>query len=100
MPFKKGQSGNPTGRRRGTPNKATAALRKFTDNFLKKRRKDFEHAWFDLSNKEKVELYLKMLQFSLPKKTEETERLPDDQVQEILNQLFKEDEIRNAKNCK
>ena len=33
MPFKKGKSGNPRGRKVGTPNKATAALRDFFTAF-------------------------------------------------------------------
>ena len=74
MAFKKGQSGNPSGRKKGTPNKTTSELRAIVQevlysNFSKtKIAKDLKH----LSPKSRLQFYFKLLEFTLPKPTEKS----------------------------
>jgi hypothetical protein len=69
MPFTKGQSGNPQGRKRGTPNKNTSELREViksivTSNFNKTRiSRDLK----ELSAKQRLDYLLRLMEYIVPK---------------------------------
>lgn len=92
MGFEKGISGNPEGRPKGATNKTSLQLREMITDFLEtnfeKIKKDFEL----LSIKERAKLYCDLLQYSLPRLQAvqletDFERLPDDQLDKIINEL-------------
>jgi len=67
MPFSKGISGNPEGRKKGVENLATGKVRELfqsliTDN-ISRLKKDFD----SLTAKERLEMSIKMAHFILPK---------------------------------
>lgn len=94
MAFEKGISGNPQGRPKGTTNKTTAQLREMVTGFLED---NFEQVKTDfnlLTPKSRVKLYCDLLQYGLPKLQAvqietEFDRLPDDQLDKIIEDLKK-----------
>ena len=67
MPFTKGKSGNPNGRKVGTPNGVTGALRERVQRLLESQ---FERVVLDMESlepKERVNAWLKLAEYVLPK---------------------------------
>lgn len=91
MPWTKGQSGNPNGRRKGTPNKA---LRESVEGLSIKAVNDLLMRFEELSNTDKVKVAQMALKYVLPqlKATEMTidtnENVPS-WVNAILNDEYK-----------
>ena len=68
MPFETGKSGNPTGRTRGIPNKATAAARETIAAALAGVDASKLAAHLDsLSGREYIDAYVKLAEFVTPK---------------------------------
>jgi len=66
MKFEKGHI-KKAGRPSGGLNKKTIATKTFVQKMLRKGEKDFEKAWKELKDKDYVEVYIKLLEFDLPK---------------------------------
>jgi len=71
MPFKKGQSGNPSGRPLGRKNKELLQFKKELKSGLVERLSYFFELLDspDLSDKDRINAYLKALEFVMPKQT-------------------------------
>ncbi len=65
--FKKGISGNPTGRPQGAQNKLTQQLRETISDFLFENFKKIKDDFKKLEPKERAKLYCDLLQYALPK---------------------------------
>lgn len=92
MAFKKGQSGNPNGRKVGTANKATTDLRQWITNFIDDNREQIQKDWQALDPKDRIVLFEKLLKYALPTLqattlTTDLESLSDTQLDYILNEL-------------
>lgn len=94
MAFKKGQSGNPNGRKVGTANKATTDLRQWITNFIDDNREQIQQDWQALDPKDRILLFEKLLKYALPTLqattlTTDLQTLSDEQLdiltQRILN---------------
>ena len=92
MKWQKGQSGNSAGRPKGSKNVVTEKLREdilhFLDGSLETIRADFE----TLKPYQRIRYYIELLNFGLPKYTattftEQFERMPDDQLDELIKRL-------------
>lgn len=66
MPFEKGKI-KTGGRRKGVANKVSRDSQAAMKLFIENRREDFEEAWMNLSNEDKVRTYLKAFEFVVPK---------------------------------
>ena len=66
MPFKKGESGNITGRPVGTISKSTNKLRDWITDFLEENRDRVKEDWLLLEPKDRIVLFEKLLKYSLP----------------------------------
>jgi hypothetical protein len=98
MPLPKGKTNNPNGRPVGTVNKQKAQLRELIAAFLDKNFHRIEKLIKELPAKDQVRAYIDLLQYSVPKlqsvNLETTfERLPDDQLDELINRLRNGDTI-------
>jgi len=67
MAFKKGQSGNPDGRRKGAANKVTTELRERIKDFLDGQWEKIEGDFDSLEPDKRVALFEKLLQYVLPR---------------------------------
>lgn len=65
--FKKGESGNPSGRPLGSENKISAQLREFLGNCLIENQQKFKKSLNKLEDKEFTKMYLEMMQYVSPK---------------------------------
>ena len=65
--FKKGQSGNPSGRKPGVSNKITKELRDRIKDFLEGKWSQIEDDFENLEPEKRVALFEKLLQFVLPR---------------------------------
>lgn len=67
MTFKKGISGNPEGRPKGSQNKTTPQLRMLINKLVEDQFECFIKDIKELKAKERVTIFLKLLEFVLPK---------------------------------
>lgn len=67
MAFKKGYSGNPTGKPKGAKNKTTLDLRKAINDFLNENFEKIKSDIDSLEPKDRVKIYIDLLQYGLPK---------------------------------
>lgn len=90
MPFKKGQSGNPDGRKEGTPNKLTTTIKQvFTEVFHKLQTKpEQEYALLKWATKNPTEFY-KLCSRLIP-----TEITGKDGKELTLNIILKDERIK------
>jgi len=89
MAFKKGESGNPRGRTKGTPNAITKDLRERVRDLLENQFDKIAANVEALEPKDQISAWLKMAEFVLPKltRTETTidlSKLTDEQVDALF----------------
>jgi len=92
MAFKKGNSGNPTGRPPGAVNKNTKELRAMVSNFLLSNFEQVVKDFKQLQPKERTRLYCDLLQYGLPKLQNvsmdfDFNNLTDRELEQIINEL-------------
>lgn len=92
MGQRKGQTGNPHGRPKGTPNKVTTDLRIWINEILNKNRVQFENDLQNLEPQQRVAIFEKLLSYALPKLQSVEQKidynnLSDEQLDMIINQL-------------
>ncbi|GAB6395248.1 MAG: hypothetical protein MdMp024_1571 [Bacteroidales bacterium] len=78
MGYIKGQTGNPNGRPKGSPNKVTAELREWITGLIAGNREQFDSDWQALEPYQRLVLLEKLLAYVLPKpapEKEESERI-------------------------
>jgi len=94
MAQKKGQTGNPNGRPKGTPNKVTSDLRVWINDLLNNSRKKFENDLLKLEPQQRVLIFEKLLSYVIPKHQSvdveakiDFNTLTDEQLNTIINEL-------------
>lgn len=80
MAQKKGQTGNPNGRPKGTPNKVTADLRTWINDILNDNRLQIENDLKCLEPYQRIAVFEKLLQYALPK---QKENINSDELKEL-----------------
>ena len=85
--FKPGTSGNPKGRRRGTPNKSTEELRELLKNFFELNFETLQSDFDKLEAKDRLFFMERLIRHILPNPLHELERLTDQQLDEIISRL-------------
>ena len=87
--MEKGQTNNPNGRPRGVPNKITADIKTRIAQIVDKGFGKIESDLEALEGKQRIEVYLRLLEFIVPKAPRETKidisSLSDVQVEELIN---------------
>ena len=91
----KGITNNPNGRPKGKPNRTTTELREMITTLFESKYEDFTNALDQLEAKEKVDAYIKIMSFVIPKKTEtkfDFSSLTDTELDNIINKLKSDNE--------
>lgn len=92
--FKKGKSGNPNGRPKGSKNKATTSVRVWLAQLIDDNREQLAKDFKNLSAKDRLAMLDKFLQYLIPKQSTtgvDFNTLSDAQVDDVINQLMKKD---------
>lgn len=89
MPFSKGVSGNPNGRKPGALNKNSARLREFITDFLDENKERIKEDFAALEPKDRLMIYERLLRYSLPTLqattiSSEFEQMTDEQLDRII----------------
>ncbi|MBL7914573.1 MAG: hypothetical protein JNL49_05955 [Bacteroidia bacterium] len=92
MPFKKGESGNPTGKPPGAKNKIGIQLRETISNFLIDNFDTIQKDFKKLNPKDRAKIYCDLLQYGLPRLQAvsnefQFEQLTDEQLTEVIEKL-------------
>lgn len=98
MPFQKGESGNKNGRPKGSPNKATTTVKKLVASFLTENFERFKMEAASLEGKEFCMMYLKMIDFEVPRLSRQAtavdfSQLSEQEAEQVLDLLA--EKIRN-----
>jgi hypothetical protein len=67
MPFKKGESGNPAGKAKGTTNKISAKTREYLRDYLLENQDKFEKEMNRMKGRSYALTYIALMQYILPK---------------------------------
>jgi hypothetical protein len=81
------------GRKKDTPNKDTKDLRQKVDILLSEKWEQLENDLKELSPKDRIDTYIKLMEYALPK-LNRTELKGTDKLEDILNMTSKERQIR------
>ena len=89
MPFKKGKSGNPNGRKPGTPNRVTGDFRQRIQQLLDEQFDNLQTDFKALDPKERVNAFIRLLEYTTPKlqRTETTfdlSKLMEEQIDSLF----------------
>ena len=90
MPFKTGISGNPNGRPKGSPNKTTDEIRTMLQDFISDNLETLQADFEALEPKDRLTFIERLFKYILPAPLNELERVTDDQLDEIINKLKKQ----------
>jgi Family of unknown function (DUF5681) len=88
MKFKKGQSGNPTGRKKGAPNRTTEQLRSLIQSFIEDNWQRVQKDFDSMKPNERLSFLNSLLRFVLPEPTS-FEKLSEDQLKQLHEYLLK-----------
>lgn len=91
MGQKKGQTGNPLGRPKGSQNKTTIHTKQWVQNLIDNNRKQLEKDLLGLKPSERWQIIEKLLGYCIPKQTANDDKLKFDLLTDSqLNTLIKE----------
>lgn len=91
--FEKGKSGNPAGRRKGSPNRVNAKVKEMLSDFVEKNFKDVTSDLKKLKKRDRVKFFFSLLPYLLPRLQNisadiEIEKLSDEDLDNLVNKII------------
>lgn len=83
MAQKKGQTGNPNGRPKGTPNKVTAEMKEKIQLFVESNFETIQKDFDNVDAKDRLIIFERLLKYVIPAKIEQENIIPEEQLQQI-----------------
>lgn len=83
MAQKKGQTGNPNGRPKGTPNKVTAEMKEKIQLFVESNFETIQKDFDNVDAKDRLIIFERLLKYVIPTKIEQENIIPEEQLQQI-----------------
>ena len=98
--FRPGESGNPTGRRRGTRNRVTRELRDLIKSFLESHFEETIVIWEKANPREKLTFFINLLPYILPRMEKASldisfDQLTENDIDKIINHLLNQPKNEN-----
>lgn len=90
MGLRKGMTNNPAGRPKGRPNKTTDELRQVFQAFIETNIETLQNDFDKLEPKDRLLFIEKIAKIVLPPPMNELQRLSDEQLDELIHRLKKE----------
>lgn len=93
MPFKKGESGNPSGRPAGSKNKATELVKTLIETMITDNADQLKDHFKALRGKDKLKAFIDLLPYVVPRLQStsldiDLEKLSDEQLDELYNRII------------
>ncbi len=86
---KKGVINNPAGRKKGTPNKATAELKQWIQCLIDDNRIQLEQDLMRLDPKDRWIIVERLMQYTTPKMANIEAKLSDEDLNQVVNEILK-----------
>jgi len=83
MGQKKGQTGNPNGRPKGTPNKVTAEMKEKIQLFVESNFETLQKDFDNVDAKDRLIIFERLLKYVIPTKIEQENVKPDESPEQI-----------------
>ncbi len=83
MGQKKGQTGNPNGRPKGTPNKVTAEMKEKIQLFVESNFETIQKDFDNVDAKDRLIIFERLLKYVIPTKIEQENVKPDESPEQI-----------------
>ena len=83
MAQKKGQTGNPNGRPKGTPNKVTAEMKEKIQLFVESNFETIQKDFDNVDAKDRLIIFERLLKYVIPTKIEQENVKPDESPEQI-----------------
>ncbi len=83
MAQKKGQTGNPSGRPKGTPNKVTAEMKEKIQLFVESNFETIQKDFDNVDAKDRLIIFERLLKYVIPTKIEQENVKPDESPEQI-----------------
>jgi len=94
--FKKGESGNPDGRPKGTPNRTTAQIKELLNQFVSMNLEDIQEQYDALDAREKLQFFERVLKYVVPQQQSYTEnidvsQLSESEIDSLLDRIMRKE---------
>jgi hypothetical protein len=94
--FKKGESGNPNGRPKGTPNRTTTEIKELMNEFVSKNLDDLQQQYDELPAREKLQFFERVLKYVIPQQRDVTQNidvnnLTEEQMDDLIDKILAKD---------
>lgn len=87
--MKKGQTNNPKGRPKNSPNKVTTELRQWISNLIDNNREQIVKDLVSVDAEKRLAIFEKLLQYVIPKQQQNTNVEPENEFRkEFLERIF------------
>jgi hypothetical protein len=87
MRYKKGESGNPSGRPRGKGNRTTEEIRKLLQTFIEGKIPELEKIWKQLEPKDKISFIDRLLRHTIPAPLHSIEQFSEEDLDLLIEKL-------------
>lgn len=96
MGLPKGQTNNPNGRPKGTPNRTTKEVKDLLNQFISDNLDDLQSEYDKLESEKKLQFFERVLKYVIPQQREinqtiDVSQLSENELDQLINEALKKD---------